>query len=88
VAIHDDWSVSSAFLKPPPFEGAETVPGASALGLAIDMAGEPWMKSLSPVYNHLADASKGTPHEGLFAEIRAKWVARAKSERWPRFTAG
>jgi len=88
VAIHDDWSVSSAYLKPPPYKGAETVPGASALGLAIDIAGEPWMKSLAPVYDRLADALRDTPHEGLFAEIRAKWVARAKAGGWPRFTAG
>jgi len=73
VSVHDAWMVA-----------ADAEP---ALLEAFDAAGEPWLRSLGPVYDDLSRYLKGTNYASWIQECKAKWKCRVAEKRWPRFRA-
>jgi hypothetical protein len=72
VSVHDCWMVA-----------AEAEP---LLLEAIRAAGEPWLRSLEPVYNALARAIGDDPVFGpKVRSWKAQWQRRVAAMRWPQF---
>ncbi len=71
VSIHDCWLVA-----------AEAEP---ELLEAVEAAGEPWLRSLGPVYEALIGYLTGTKHEARVREWKRTWERRvALGNDWPR----
>jgi len=74
VSVHDCWMVA-----------AEAEP---LLRDAILEAGEPWLRSLGPVYDALCQAIGDDPVFGPKVEgWRNQWKRRVKNKKWPKFLA-
>ncbi|HKW90894.1 MAG TPA: hypothetical protein VJX92_03280 [Methylomirabilota bacterium] len=73
VSVHDSWLVAAE--------------AEARLVEAIKAAGEPWLRSLGPVYDDLIGYLTGTPFEQQSRQWKATWTRRVAEGRWPRFLA-
>jgi hypothetical protein len=73
VSVHDAWMVA-----------ADAEP---ALLDVFDTAGEPWLRSLGPVYDDLNRSLKGTDYASWVQDCKATWKRRVAKEEWPWFRA-
>jgi len=71
VSVHDAWLVP--------------VEAESKLLKAIEAAGEPWQRSLGPMYDGLIGYLKDTDFAEQSREWKAAWKRRVAARNWPRF---